>query len=331
MVTKDPKFRFRDVVVVADELDNMASTGPIHERHDLEMTDTDTINSLRSAILALGLKVHHYDGPAALARRAHLHKDDVVLTIYGGQNSRNRMALIPAICESFGLKFIGPDVYGRVIAQDKEISKRLASDYGLRTPAWRVIRDEQQLRYAVGIKLPFVVKPLMEGSSIGITQRNRVTTLAGAAALTRELLSDFRQPVLIEEFVYGREVAYARIENAGDNGWAFSEIVIDGDPSFFNERLFDAKEKLIRTPGRTVRNIDSELDKEDRERLESFLSGYGGYNYCRVDGRFIDGKFHFLELTPDAWIAPRGQFAMGFTEKGWTYTSVIGAVLSSIN
>jgi D-alanine-D-alanine ligase len=331
METKERQFKFRDVVIVADELDPAASAEPIHQRQDLEMTDPETLNALQSAIFTLGLKVHHYDGPAALAERARFHKDDIVLTIYGGRRSRNRMALIPAVCESFGLKFIGPDVYGRIVAQDKEISKRLAVDCGLRTPAWRVIRDKQQIRYAFGIKLPFVVKPLMEGSSIGITQRNRVNTADEATLLVCELLTDFQQPVLVEEFVSGREVSYARIENAGDDGWAFSEVIIDGDPHFFNERLFDAHEKLVRTPGRTVRNIDDELNAEDRRRIEALLTAYKGYGYCRVDGRLADGKFSFLELTPDAWIAPHGQFSMGFTQKGWTYVSVIEAVLSSVD
>lgn len=329
MVTPSRHFTFRDVVLVADVFDDAASNAPIHERRDLEMTETETLDTLQSAIGSLGLKVHHYHNPYALARRANRHKEDIVLAIYGGQCSRNRMALVPAICETFGLRFIGPDVYGRIIAQDKEISKRLASECGLRTPAWRVVRDERYLSHALGIRLPVVVKPLMEGSSIGITQQNRATRVEDAVTLARELLFRFRQPIIIEEFVAGREVAYSKIQHAGDEAWAFSEIIVDGDASFFEHRLFDAQEKQFRTPGRTVRNIDSELAETDRDDIEAFLTTFGIYGYCRVDGRLADGKFFFLELTPDAWIGPRGQFAMSFTEKGWAYEAVIAAVLAS--
>ena len=144
-------FSFRDVVLVADVFDHAASNVLTHERRDLELTEIGTLQALRAAIAVLGLKVHHYQGPATLAGHARRHKEDVVLAIYGGQRSRNRMALVPAICETFGLRFIGPDVYGRIIAQDKEISKRLASDCGLRTPAWRVVRDYQHLPHALGL------------------------------------------------------------------------------------------------------------------------------------------------------------------------------------
>lgn len=323
-------FSFRDVVLVADKLDDSDTRIPAHKRCDLEMTDAHTLDTLCSTITSLGLRVHTYGGPDELAENVARHRNDIVLSIYGGRASRNRMALVPAICETFGLRFIGPDVYGRIIAQDKEVTKRLASDCGIKTPAWRIVRGVDDLRYIGGLHLPVVVKPLMEGSSIGIAQRNRVVDAADVSPLAKELLEAFRQPVLIEEFVAGREVAYSKIQNVEEaDSWAFSEVVIEGIADYFQDRLFDADEKLIPTAGRTVRNIDHELHPEDRSAIDAFLTVFGSYGYCRVDGRLADGRFHFIELTPDAWIAPRGQFARGFTEKGWNYADVIAAVLAS--
>jgi D-alanine-D-alanine ligase len=324
-----PAFSFRDVVLVADSLGKGDITTPLYLRRDLEMTDVGTLESLQDAITSLGLKVHLYAGPASLADNAIQHKDDIILSIYGGQASRNRMALVPAVCETFELRFVGPDVYGRIIAQDKEVTKRLAADCGVKTPAWRIVRSIHDLNHIGGLRLPVVVKPLMEGSSIGISQRNRVSSHEVMVDLAAEMLVAFDQPVLIEEFIAGREVAYSCIEQRGNVSWAFSEIVIEGDPDFFTYRLFDADEKMTPTAGRTIRNIDDELHHDDKLAIDSFLAAFGAYGYCRVDGRLANGRFYFLELTPDAWIAPRGQFARGFTEKGWSYQSVIAAVLGS--
>lgn len=322
-------FSFRDVVLVADLMHMPESASATDTRRDLEMTDASTLQVLRGTIEEMGLRVHHYDGPEALAKQASRHRDDIVLSIFGGQSSRNRMALVPAVCETFSLRFIGPDVYGRIIAQDKEVCKRLAVDYGLRTPAWRVVRSLEELDHACGLGFPVVVKPLLEGSSIGISQRSRALSKTDVHLLTEELLRKFGQPVIVETFVPGREVAYASVEGHRDDAWAFSEVFIEGQPDFFNSRLFDAEEKLNPSPGRTVRNIDHELADVDRVAIERFLSAFGSYGYCRVDGRLMNGQFHFLELTPDAWIAPKGQFARGFTAKGWEYASVIAAVLAS--
>ena len=90
----------------------------------------------------------------------------------------------------------------------------------------------------------------MEGSSIGISQENIVTSVDSMLTLAGKILEQFQQPVLIEEFVAGREVSYSRIQNAGDDAWALSEIVMEGDPGFFEHRLFDAHEKLLPRPDR---------------------------------------------------------------------------------
>lgn len=330
MEKRKKSFAFQDVVLVADPFDeNKNNNSPMHIRRDLEMTGVRTLDSLRDTIEELGLKFHHYTSPEELANNAHKHSKDIILTIYGGECSRNRMALVPAICETFSLKFIGPDVYGRIIAQDKEISKRLAIENGIATAAWRLVRNLNAIKYIQGLTPPLVVKPLMEGSSIGISQGNKVATMDEAKKLAQKILCTFRQPVLIEEFVPGREVAYCRIENAGEKAWAYSEIIIKSNPNFFMTRLFDAEEKRNPTLGRSVQNIDSELNSKDKKALEAFLAAFGKYGYCRIDGRLVDESFYFLEFTPDAWIAPTGQFAKGFTEKGWNYSDVIAAVLSS--
>lgn len=324
-----PTFSFKKVVLIADEIDLGDDVLPLHNRRDLEMTDCETLETLSSTIENLGLMVQRYNGPSELAMHAASHSNDIILSIYGGKSSRNRMALVPAICETFGLRFIGPDVYGRIIAQDKEITKRLALDCGLATPAWRIVRNIYELGYLEKFPFPAVVKPLMEGSSIGIAQRNLVTNYKDLSNIINELLVSFNQPVIVEEFVAGREVAYSKIEYAGSEGWAFSEVVIDGKPDYFSCHLFDADEKQTPTKGRTVKNIDHELAEKDRLAIETLLTTFGPYGYCRVDGRFSEGRFHFIELTPDAWIAPRGQFAKGFTDKGWNYEQVIAKVLGS--
>jgi D-alanine-D-alanine ligase len=322
-------FDFEGVVVVADLIGSVQREEQVHLRGDLEMTDRATLDELLDCITDLGLKVHHYLSPDELAANADHHGRDVVLTIYGGRGSRNRMALVPAVCESFGLRFIGPDVYGRIVAQDKEISKRLALDCGIQTPPWRLIRSKADITQSFGLSGPVVVKPLMEGSSIGISQRNLVESIDDVAVIALELLERFRQPVLIEQFVAGREVAYTKIQHHSEDIWAFSEIVMSNNENYFVNRLFDAEEKYFRSPHREVRNIDKELRSGEKTRLDAFLSAFGQYGYCRVDGRFADGHFHFLEFTPDAWIAPRGQFAQSFIKKGCSFSQIVATILAS--
>lgn len=319
---------FSEVVLIAD-LKEESKTVELSKRRDLEKSEFATVELLLGAIHALGYKTQHYETPDELANNAPTHRDDLILSIYGGEESRNRMALVPAICETFGLKFIGPDVYGRVIAQDKEISKRLAVDAGLRTPNWIILRSIDEMDNLSSFSYPCVVKPLLEGSSIGISQSSLCTSYEQAKALALSLFSDLNQPIMAEEFIPGRETALSVIETESGYKWAYSEIFIPSDPNHFQSRLFDADEKSNPTKGRTVRNIDGELCQDDLNRILALLSSFGPFGYCRVDGRHHNGKFYFLEITPDAWINPKGQFAKAFTEQGMSYQEVIKAVLFS--
>ena len=321
---------FSALVLVADLWDE-SSAGDFQnaDRRDLEQTDRATLDDIIAAANTLGIEVHHYQSPAELAEHAEQHRRDVVLSIYGGSCSRSRMAVTPAVREAFGLRFIGPDAYGRVIAQDKEISKRLAAECGLRTPAWRLVRSEKEASIASRLAPPVVVKPLLEGSSIGISAASLQHSAEGARDHAVALLRHFGQPVLVEQFVPGREVSYTKIEHPDEDLWALCEVLLTGEEDYFTERLFHADEKVIRDPRRTVRNIDALLLREDKAAIDHFLTAFGRYGYCRVDGRLNHGKFHFIELTPDAWLGRGGQFAMSYTEKGWNYPDVIAAILAS--
>lgn len=324
------RFGFDALVIVADiRSDEFPLGAELADCRDLEKTDHAILSEISEAVRSLGIHVYHYQDPSILAEHSAFHKNDLVLSIYGGESSRNRMAITPAICEAFKLSYIGPDTYGRIIAQDKEISKRLAIDSGLLTPKWRVIRSEQDASIIAHQEPPLVIKPLLEGSSIGISEASLQRSTDGAIDVALTLLKKLNQPVLVEQFIPGREVSYTKIESSNDDMWGLSEVVILGDPEYFSYRLFHAKEKTIRDTRRTVRNIDFELSSQDKAAIDRLLRTFGRYGYCRVDGRLCDGRFHFIELTPDAWLGRKGQFAMSYTEKGWSYEDVIAAIISS--
>ncbi|MEM8500312.1 MAG: D-alanine--D-alanine ligase [Pseudomonadota bacterium] len=316
------------VVIVSDVRDVEVPT-PIELRADLEMTDPATLASLIQACRDLGVRTTVCSGPTELGENAESFEGSTVLSIYGGSDSRNRMALVPAICEAHHLDFIGPDAYGRIICQDKRISTTLASEAGFLTPKQQLFHsfdDENQLsKYDP----PYVLKPLLEGSSIGITRRNLIRNKSDGIQLLSDLFARFKQPVLLEEFIPGREVSLNFIECPNGTIWSFTEICIPHEPLYFDTNLFDATEKIHHHTDRRVVSIDSELPKGLLEKATRLLQTVGVIGYGRIDGKFNDGRFTFLELTPDAWLGPTGAFAAGFMNNGKCYAEIIAATLMS--
>lgn len=325
-----PHGGFERVVVVADVLGGGEPGQPAEARRDLEQTEVPVLEALLGAIAGLGLPCLRYAGPDDLARHAASHARDVVLSIYGGSRSRSRMMLTPAVCEALGLAYVGLDAFGRALAQDKEASKALARSCGVLTPRALVVRRAEDLAACAAFPPPYVLKPLREGSSIGISQRNLVRHPPDGVRLAAELLREFEQPVLVEAFVAGREVSFVAIERAEGPDLRLAEVVVDGEPDWFATRLFDAEEKLMRRlPRRAVRVGDATVAPADWEAVRRLLEAVGHFGYARVDGRVVGGRFHCIELTPDAFIGPLGQMAAGFIGPEAGYRDFIASVLLS--
>lgn len=329
MLPVSAKLNLTTILVVADLVVDEATSGNSDWRHDLEKSSISTVTAILQAIESLGIRAIHLSSLEELSiRAAQRHAGDVVLSVFGGERSRNRMALVPAICESFGLRFIGPDVYGRVLCQDKEISKRLAMQCGMATPWHRIVRSEADLDRLGCVPFPVVVKPNLEGSSIGITERCLVGDSIQVFNIARELLHEFQQPVLIEKFVGGREVCVNVIEEPGHMEIRFAEVRVANRPQYFENHLFGAE---LKAPwvGLEIASLDENFAEEDIQAAIRLIEAIGHVGYCRIDGKLFDGRFNFLELTPDAWLDPEGAFALSFTRRGWSYPELLGHILAS--
>jgi D-alanine-D-alanine ligase len=320
---------FQGIVIVADLYELSDSVEALHLRRDLEKTEPATLKRLIEAVDSLGIPFSHYTGPEQLARNADKHRHDIVLSIYGGRTSRSRMALVPAVCEVFGLSFVGPDAYGRMLCQDKAQAKNLAQRCGFYTPRFELLESTADLHRLNEIEVPYVLKPLMEGSSIGMSQANLIQDRCDGSGIAEALLRHFKQPIMAEAFEPGKEVSFNVIrENSGFH-ISLSEITMQGLDQFFDHSIFDAYEKVLRVHPRNVTNIDHLMTEKDRSLVMRLIDSIGKVDYCRIDGKWRNGRFAFLELTPDAWIAPEGAFAASFIAKGWSYEDVIFRILKA--
>jgi D-alanine-D-alanine ligase len=105
--------------------------------------------------------------------------------------------------ELLGIPYTGPGVMASAVAMDKLMTKRIWMAEGLSTPAWRQVHSAEETRAAfAALGSPMIVKPVREGSTIGLT---KVLTLAECdAAYT---LAAGQDPmVMCEQFIAGDEV-----------------------------------------------------------------------------------------------------------------------------
>src|SRR5205823_8007206 len=110
-----------------------------------------------------------------------------------GLNGPNREAHVPAICEFYGVPYSGSDPFTLSLCLDKARTKEILSHHGIPTAPFMVIRDERDLERlaAVDSRFPIFIKPLHEGSSKGITERNLCHDLHALLAETEHLLARY--------------------------------------------------------------------------------------------------------------------------------------------
>jgi len=146
--------------------------------------------------------------------------------------------------ELMGIPYTGPGVMASSVAMDKLMTKRIWIAEGLATPAWRQVHSAEETVAAFkALGSPMIVKPVREGSTIGLT---KVTSEAQCAA-AYELAAKQDPLVMCEQFIAGDEVT-CPVLGTGANAKALPVIRIvapEGNYDYQNKYFTDDTKYLV--------------------------------------------------------------------------------------
>jgi D-alanine-D-alanine ligase len=191
---------------------------------------------------------------------------------------------VQGLCACLGLPCTGSGVLASALAMDKVMSKRIFDSSGVPTPHWLVVApDATELSDA---RLPCVVKPANEGSSVGVSIVETRAELPAALALARR----YHGPVIVEDFIAGTEVFVGIL-----NGRVLGSVEVRPATKFYD---YDAKYK--RTDTRYL--IPPEVPADVLARCEQLgLAAYaalGCTGHARTDLRITRaGEPFVLEVN----------------------------------
>ncbi|WP_350333158.1 hypothetical protein [Coralliovum pocilloporae] len=316
------------VLLISDVADNFDSLDL--SRFDLEVSERDTIADIIHGIETNGYICTHLDDPQLLSAAFAANHNAVVLSIWSGENNRNRRAIVPSICEAHGVDYIGADPYAAMISGDKELSKSICSEFGLNTPPGILIRREDQWGHAAVLNYPIVVKPLMEGGSIGITQDSKVSSVENAQRQISALLRHHEPPILCEEFIGGREISFCIVGSENIAHIEAMEVRIEGESDYFENKLFSMHDKRSKDRKKKHQfiNVTEEMPLDLINRVKSIYTALGKIDYMRIDGKYT-GEFWCLELSTDPGISTISLFAHSYYSIGKSYLDMISDILST--
>jgi D-alanine-D-alanine ligase len=253
---------------------------------------------------------------------------DAVFNICEGMSGYAREAQVPALLEAYGIPCVFSDALTLAISLDKAWTKRIVADAGVPTAPFAVIERAADAG-TITLPFPLFLKPIAEGSGKGVNARSKVNNAAELKSVATELLARFRQPVLAETYLSGREFTVGII-GTGEEARALG--VLDIVPTKNAAGLdygFENKERCDENViYRLIEDGEAGAAADVAIRAWRALRCRDG---GRVDIRCDDhGQPHFIEVNPLAGLNPEHSdlcFLAGF--KGLAYQELIGLIMRS--
>jgi len=183
-----------------------------------EWDSPDTIVAVERALSGLG-EVVRLEAAADFPQRLRDTHPDIVFNMAEGLIGQNREAHVPAICEFYGIPYSGSDPFTLSLCLHKARTKQLLQFYGIPTAQFALVEslaEAKTVKKAALLRYPLFAKPVQEGSSKGITERNYIRHPGDLLACVAQLLEVYEQPVILEEFLPGAEFTCGVIGNGRD-------------------------------------------------------------------------------------------------------------------
>lgn len=301
------------------------------EEDTAEFDQPGTIDAIASAIESLGHSVDRIGSARALAGRlARGDRWDLVFNIAEGLHGLGREAQVPAMLDVFDIPYTFAEPLAAAVTLHKSWCKDIVRAAGIPTADFALIESKADLD-RMSLPLPLLAKPVAEGTGKGVTPRSVVRTAEDLPDVVGELLAKYRQPVLLETFLPGRE---------------FTVGVIGTDE---HARALGTLEIVLREHAEA--DVYSYVNKEDCETLveyrpvtrseplvvESERIALAAWRLlgCRDGGRVdlrcdASGNPMFLEINPLAGLHPtHSDLPMIATAVGMPYVELIGAIIAS--
>ncbi|MBI4364354.1 MAG: D-alanine--D-alanine ligase [Candidatus Latescibacteria bacterium] len=270
------------------------------------------------------------DGRAKSLKALASERVDVMFNLtesYAGDDTKD--VNIAAYLDLLDIPYTGSGPSGLYLAQDKAVAKRLFAFHGVRTPRFAAVY-QGRLQWAHDIQFPVIVKPKREDGSIGIEFNAVVGSIKELMERIDALHADLDSPVLIEEYIEGRELYVSVLGNDPPEALPIVELDLSLLPAGI-PRIAGTEVKWERgtaayreTRLSIARDLGGGLEAEIREAAVKACRVLEIRDYARVDMRLTPkGECYILEVNPNPWLHSSAEFAMAATASGRDHGDLI--------
>ena len=218
---------------------DMLLQGPLDRT--AEFDGPHTVATLREALAIHGHVVTLIEANAEAYERLRTSGVDLVFNVAEGMRGADRESQIPAMLEMLGVPYTGSGPLSLALCLHKGKAKEILSYHRIPTPAFQVLQHLHE-PLSEALMFPLIVKLLHEGSSMGLSYDSIVDTSQALVARATYLMQTYAQPVLVEQFIDGREFTVPILGNTPARTLPVIEVLFQGPR---NITLFQPDDDVI--------------------------------------------------------------------------------------
>jgi D-alanine-D-alanine ligase len=251
-------------------------------------------------------------------------------------------ANVASLLELIGKPFTGAGSFGLCLAQDKALAKKLFAFHGLQSPKFSLMQAGR-VEWSDDLQFPLFVKPSASDSSAGIDAGALVHDVKSLMQRISYIHTEFKSPVLIEEFIDGRELFVSVLGSETMQPlpiveWDFSKVK---GPKFATaEAKWDKSSEGYRAPERFPTDLPPDVYAAIQRAAIEACQALRIFDYGRVDMRVRckpglaaadarNWEFYIIEVNPNPYLEQSAEVAMAARESGLSYPDLIERIIES--
>lgn len=269
---------------------------------EVEYDPPHTIELIKHGIETAGHEYVFIEADENVLNNLKKIRPDLVFNRSEGLRGESRESHIPAILEMLEIPYVGANVLTTAVCLNKGWTKKIISYHGVLTPQFNIVSSLEEAD-KIKFEYPVILKPNEEGSSVGINEDNVVHNLTQLKAKLKDMLSEYIQSILIEQFIAGREFSVGTLGKPD----GFLEVLPIVEVDFSN--MPPEVGNVLGQRAKTILDdlshyvCPAKIDTKLKQRIESIALDICKYlevpDFARIDFRMDKkGRIFFLEINP---------------------------------
>ena len=258
---------------------------------------------------------------------------------FGGKSALE--SNVASLLNLLGCRYTGSSPAGLLMAGDKSLTKKVLRFHEILTPQFATV-FRGALDHVGDLRFPLIVKPPQEDASLGITSKSVVRDVKELLGTMDSLQREFQSPVLVEEFVEGREFYVGVLGNESPVALPVIELDFSAFPSDRPKvASWEAKWGTGGTGGEgetgaefagTKSIFPTDLTRELTERMQvvavEAFNALRLRDYGRVDLRVTpSGEIYVIEVNPNCYLERSGEFARAAEQHGIDHAALVARIV----